>query len=96
MITIFSEVIAAKLATSPSMSFLKPAILAAMGNIILVFGYVLGIRSFKDIWIVTVISVTSIIILEPIMNYSIFREAPSTGASIGMVLGFAGLVAALF
>ncbi len=58
MVTIFAEVIAAKLATGTG--------------------------------------ITLIIILEPIINYTIFHELPSKGATVGMILGFAGLIVALY
>ncbi len=93
-----SEVIAAKYAeTHPG--FFIPYLsigIAFLGAVLLIASYIIGIRFFKDIWTVTVISVAAIIIFEPIMNYAIFKELPSAGGTIGMILATLGLIAALF
>jgi hypothetical protein len=76
--------------------FLKAVPIIALGMILLLFGYMLGLRTFKNIWIVSAISITSILITEPIVNYIITHQLPTTGAFIGLVLGFLGMLSALF
>ena len=52
-----------------------------------------GLKAFDNIWVVTAISVTSILIIEPIIAYSIFRTLPTGGVLVGMILGALGFVA---
>ena len=49
-----------------------------------------------DIWLVTVVSVTSLLMLEPLVIWSMFHEMPGRGELIGFCLGALGLVAAVF
>lgn len=74
--------------------FLAPAVIGAGFGLLL--AYVLGIKAFKNIWVVSVISITSIVIAEPILIYAVFRELPTRGALIGFVLGVVGLLSAVF
>ena len=53
-------------------------------------------KAFKNIWIVSVISITSILLIEPVLAYFIFDQLPTKGAAIGLVLGAIGLYLALF
>ena len=96
---IFSEVWAAKAAAQVSGPLAtvvgKGFIVAALGAFLLVVGYVFGYRAFGNIWIVGVISITAILILEPVLNYGIFRELPTLGAGIGFALGALGFVFAI-
>ncbi len=62
----------------------------------LVLGYMLGYKAFQNIWIVSVASITSILIIEPILAYTIFHELPTKGAVIGLCLGIVGLFTTLF
>lgn len=62
----------------------------------LVLGYMLGYKAFQNIWIVSAISVTSILIIEPILAYVIFHELPTKGALIGLILGGVGFATTLF
>ena len=72
--------------------FSKNFFIMALAGGFLVAGYMLGIKGFKDIWIVSVISIVSIIFMEPIINYYIFQELPSKGTAIGLIFGILGLV----
>jgi len=58
-------------------------------------GYILGLKAFQNIWIVTVTSITSILISEPIIIFAITGQKPTLGALIGFVFGIIGLVSAL-
>lgn len=63
---------------------------------LIITGYLLGIKAFKNIWIVSVASITSILIMEPIVGYLVFRQLPTKGALIGLILGAIGFAAAVF
>ena len=76
--------------------FLKMFLIIIIGSGLLIAGYMLGFESFKNIWIVSVISITSILIIEPILALTIFKQMPTTGALIGLVLGIIGIIAAIF
>ena len=76
--------------------FWKLALPITFGGLLLLAGYMLSMQSFKNIWIVTVISISSIIISEPILNYAITRQTPTRGALIGFILGIFGLLATFF
>lgn len=76
--------------------FLWVLIPVVFGGILLVTGYMLGYLHIKNIWVVTAVSVGSILIVEPILIFWLFREMPTTGAVIGLVLGVLGIFFALF
>lgn len=59
-------------------------------------GYMLGFATFKNIWIVSVVSITSILIVEPAVNFLIMKQFPTKGAIIGFILGVIGFVTAIF
>src|SRR5690348_16293060 len=64
----------------------QPAFLAwvyiagAVGGLLLVAGYILGYSKFQNIWIVTAISIGSIVIFEPILAAILFRQVPTLGS----------------
>ena len=72
--------------------FLKMFLIMTLAGGFLIAGYMLGFKSFKDIWVVSVISVVSIIFMEPVINYMIFQELPTTGTAVGLTLGILGLL----
>ena len=74
---------------------LKIILLIILSGACLVSAYILGYRVFKNIWIVAVSSITAILIIEPILIYLFFRQLPSTGAWVGLVLGAVGFVATM-
>ncbi|MBV7479053.1 hypothetical protein [Pseudomonas sp. PDM31] len=96
ILTIYSEVYASKLPSSPSeapLSFLKPLILICIAGVSLVFAYWLGYQATGNIWVVTVASLTLLLVLEPIVIYAMLKELPERGALIGFILGATGLIA---
>ena len=96
ILTIYSEVYASKLPDRPMetpLMFLKPMILISIAGISLVFAYWLGYQGTGNIWVVTVASLTLLLILEPIVIYTMLKELPERGALIGFFLGAAGLIA---
>ncbi|MGY2170803.1 hypothetical protein HX881_19415 [Pseudomonas gingeri] len=92
---IYSEVVTARLAQTGSSSgeaFILPVVLMCFAGLCLLGAYWLGYVAVGDIWIVTVVSVTSLLILEPIVVWSLFGEVPGRGALIGFCLGALGML----
>jgi hypothetical protein len=100
ILAIYAEMIAAKQysisSESPLKVFLKAFLTFGISGGFLISGYILGFSAFKNIWIVTALSVTTILIVEPILAYTIFHQAPTKGAVIGLILGGIGLLATIF
>lgn len=95
ILTIYSEVYASKLPGHPidtPMMFLKPIVLISIAGVSLIFAYWLGYQGTGNIWVVTVASLTLLLILEPIVIYVMLKELPGRGATIGFLLGAAGLI----
>lgn len=76
--------------------FWKMLIVQATGGAMLVTGYLWGYAGFKNIWIISAVSITSILLIEPILAFLIFHEIPTKGAGVGLILGAVGLSLALF
>ena len=98
-IAIYAEMIAARNYSANSKPFLqiflKMFLVAILAGGFLIVGYMLGFSAFKNIWIVSVTSITSILIMEPILAYTIFNQLPTKGAIIGFILGVIGFVASV-
>jgi hypothetical protein len=99
--SIAAELIASRRFSSVGGSYLSHVslwmfLLITVAGIMLVTGYMLGYAHLKNIWIIAALSIGSILVVEPIMAYLLFREMPTTGAAIGLVLGALGTLAALF
>src|SRR5574340_145912 len=100
VLSILAEVVTAKYFAVDNNSFSKgffralPVIVIA--GALLLAGYMLGYKAFKNIWVVSVISITSILIAEPIINLSVTGQLPTKGALIGLILGILGFLATLF
>ena len=60
--------------------------------LLLLLGYIYGFRSFQKIWIVTIVSWSSIILIEPIFNYFIFHELPSNKTWVAGVFALTAIV----
>lgn len=76
--------------------FIKMFLVMTVAGAFLISGYMLGFKSFQNIWIVSAISITSILIMEPIAAYAFFKQLPTTGALVGLILGALGFSATLF
>ena len=76
--------------------FSKMFLLIILAGGFLIAGYMLGFDVFKNIWIVSVASITSILIVEPILAWVIFQQVPAIGAIIGFTLGAIGLFFSIF
>lgn len=68
----------------------------AVGGVLLIAGYILGYMKFQNIWIVTAISIGSIVVFEPVLAALLFNQVPTTGAAVGLVLGIAAIISAVF
>ncbi len=95
-IAIYSEVIAAKNIGNFSNTFWKMSVIMAIAGLLLIAGYMYGLKYWGNIWIVGVVSIASIIIMEPIITYALFHVLPSKGALVGLIFGIMGLLSALF
>ena len=82
------------LARRPS-NVLGMSIIFILATPFLLYGYMIGYSAFKNIWIVSIISITSILIIEPVLAYLIFKELPTRGAFIGLVFGTLGFISSL-
>jgi len=67
-------------------------VISVIGVALLVYGYMWGYQAFKNIWIVTALSVAGILIVEPLIAWLLFQEMPTRGALIGFSLGVVGLI----
>lgn len=76
--------------------FFRMFLVIAVAGALLVAGYILGLGAFKNIWIVSVMSLTSILITEPFISYAIFHELPTRGAWFGLAFGVMGCLSAMF
>ncbi len=95
-IAVYAEMAAAKeysAGGSYAHIFIKAFIAIALAGGLLIAGYMTGYKSFKNIWIVTVLSITSILIMEPLVAYILFKTLPKRGELIGLILGALGMVA---
>ncbi len=97
-IAIYAEILTSKRFSLDQTAsiILKGFLVAAVAGAFLIAGYALGFKAFKNIWIVSVISITSILIIEPILDYTIFNQLPTRGALIGLILGAMGFISAIF
>lgn len=98
-LAIYSEIIAARTYFANSKPFLqiflKMFMMIIVAGAFLIVGYMNGFNAFKNIWVVSVISITSILIMEPILAYTIFQQLPTKGAIIGLILGVIGFVSSM-
>jgi uncharacterized membrane protein len=63
--------------------------------VLLLLGYYLGYRGLKNIWVVTVVSIGSILVAEPVLILVFFRDAPTPGAWVGLGLAVLGIIASV-
>lgn len=90
-ISIYVELILAK----GNRNILSMSLIFILATPFLLYGYMLGYSVFKNIWVVSVISITSILIIEPVLAYSIFKELPSKGALLGLIFGALGFISTI-
>ena len=66
-----------------------------LAGIPLLIGYKLGAQSFTSVWPVFVISLTSIVIVEPFLLYFWLKQVPSWGSVAGLFCGLLGMFLAI-
>jgi hypothetical protein len=98
-ITISVEVLAAKHFSGSQGSFAsvfwKALPIFVFGCSLVVGGYMFGLARLKNIWVVSAVSITSILFIEPIVDYTLTGQIPTRGALIGLVFGVLGFAASL-
>jgi len=98
VLAIYSEMIAARTAKehglTPLLALWMLLLIVIAGGLLLA-GYYFGYLSNKNIWVVTVISLGSILIAEPLLILFFFKEMPTTGAWVGLACAVIGMLAAL-
>ena len=78
-------------------SVILPAFaVSIIGVALLVYGYTFGYQAFKNIWIVTALSIAGILIVEPLVAWLLFHQTPTSGALVALILGVLGIVSAIF
>ena len=96
---IYAEILSAKMFYTQSRPFWfvlsRVGLVALISTFMLLCGYMFGLQAFKNIWVVTVISITSILLAEPILTYTVTQELPAKGATLGLILGLIGLILTL-
>ena len=95
-IAITAELFSAKIYNNSVKVLVVGFAVVFLGSALLVAGYVFGFKSFKNIWIVSVLSLVSILLVEPLLDYVIFKQLPTRGAFVGLILGVLGFVSAIF
>lgn len=96
-LSVYSEMIAARSHATTTENFfpifIKGFLVIAGAGALLIAGYMLGFKSFKNIWVVSAMSITSILIMEPLIGYLVFHQLPTRGALVGLIFGALGFVA---
>lgn len=97
--SIYAEMAGAKshtLAAQPAfLVFGKMFLLITLAGGFLIAGYMLGFSVFKNIWVVSVASITAILVVEPALAWFMFQQLPTPGSLLGLVLGAVGLFCSL-
>jgi hypothetical protein len=88
--------IGGELLVARSQQMFWPSVMYLISVIPLLLGYKIGYAAYGDIWIVTALSITSILLVEPILSFAMFQTLPQRGALLGLILGSLGLVATLW
>jgi len=79
-----------------SSNFWKMFLIMSLGGLLLISGYLLGYKAYQNLWTITVISIATLLIAEPLIIVFYFNQTPTTGALIGFILGIIGLTASIF
>lgn len=97
-VSILAEVLLASAAAAGAplyVPFALSFLAIALAGVMLVAGYMTGISVLRNIWAVSVVSIASILIVEPLSDYLVFLQLPTTGALVGFILAACGLLADL-
>lgn len=69
--------------------------LITLAGVPLLYGYRTGYEAFGSMWPVMVISIVSILLVEPVLVWGMFQELPTKGTFAGFCCGALGLYLAL-
>jgi hypothetical protein len=100
-IAIFSLFIGEALAIYPELLITRGAswawtfFIITLAGIPLLIGYRLGSQCFTTVWPVFVVSLTSIVIVEPLLLLFWLKQVPSWGSVAGLILGVIGMFLAI-
>ena len=94
--SIYWEMLGSKSGRNNSTVLIKPAFLMIVWWLILLLWYMLAYSGFKNIWIVSVVSITAILIIEPLLAWTFFHQLPTTWSIIGLVLWILWMLATIF
>lgn len=72
------------------------AILIIIAGLLLLVGYWVWYKSLKNLWLIYIVSITSILILEPILIYFLSWELPNLWSRIWFVLWVLWFLSAIF
>jgi hypothetical protein len=61
----------------------------------LILGYIIGFNVFKSIWVVSIASIMAILLVEPALAWLLFKQIPTTGSIIGLILSVIGFIVAI-
>ncbi len=87
---IYSEMLIAK-----NPDWLWTFVLITIAGIPHLIGYHYGFKAFGSMWAVMAVSVASILLVEPLTIWLMFRELPSQYSVVSLLLGAAGLITML-
>lgn len=62
---------------------------------LLLLGYIYGFRAYQRIWVITIVSWSSIVLVEPVLNYFLFHELPSGNTLLAAILALAAIVVSI-
>jgi hypothetical protein len=69
--------------------------LITLAGIPLLIGYHYGYKAFGSMWAVMVVSIVSILLVEPVLVWVMFKELPTKGNLAGFLCGALGMYLAL-
>ena len=69
--------------------------MVVIGGLVFLGSVYFGMHLFKNIWIIAAISVAAIVVMEPILAFTFFKQLPTLKNAIGFALGVVGLIVTL-
>jgi hypothetical protein len=73
-----------------------PLYATLVGALLVLSGYLAGIRVFQQIWLVTLTSWTAVVLAEAIIAYSLFGTLPEGRVLVGILLVLVGFGVSTF
>lgn len=76
-------------------SFLSVSPYILFGAMLVLAGYLVAAYAFQDAWFVAIVSLLTVLLVEPVVMYAFFQEFPSRGEIIGFFLAVLGMIATI-